>query len=151
MQGLFHLFLFCVHIRLNNVKVRHTVVHWSFNKSAGVWSDDIKACFRKFVSSNFFDGLRFHKNSAEVFTGEVMWENSRQITMYLRHCGVVNNQIKKGKIVEYLAKLQARAWLSHATCAPGQHTAKRRSIVHETITFKFFWYISINGPQMCRN
>jgi len=27
---------------------------------------------------------------------------------------------------EYLAKLQARAWLSHALCAPGQHTAKRR-------------------------
>jgi len=30
-------------------------------------------------------------------------------------------------IGEYLAKLQARAWLSHALCAPGQHTAKRRS------------------------
>jgi len=25
-----------------------------------------------------------------------------------------------------LAKLQARAWLSHALCMPGQHTAKRR-------------------------
>ena len=29
-------------------------------------------------------------------------------------------------IGEYLAKLQARAWLSHALCTPGQHTAKRR-------------------------
>ena len=25
----------------------------------------------------------------------------------------------------FLAKLQARAWLSHALCAPGQHTAKQ--------------------------
>jgi len=54
----------------------------------------------------------------------------------LRYGGVVNNQIKKGlllsvsekkfKIGEYLAKLQARVWLSHALCAPGQHTVKRR-------------------------
>jgi len=29
-------------------------------------------------------------------------------------------------IGEYLAKLQARARLSRALCAPGQHTAKRR-------------------------
>jgi len=28
------------------------------------------------------------------------------------------------KIGEYLPKLQARKWLSHALCAPGQHTAK---------------------------
>ena len=34
--------------------------------------------------------------------------------------------MKNFKIGEYLAKLQARAWLSHALCAPGQHTAKRR-------------------------
>jgi len=27
--------------------------------------------------------------------------------------------------VEYLSKLQARAWLSHALCALGQQTAKR--------------------------
>ena len=33
---------------------------------------------------------------------------------------------KKIKIGEYLAKLQAQAWLSHALCAPGQHAAKRR-------------------------
>ena len=58
------------------------------------------------------------------------------VATYLRCGGVVDNQIKKGlvltvwvnflKIGEYLAKLQARAWLSHALCAPGQHTAKRR-------------------------
>ena len=30
------------------------------------------------------------------------------------------------KTDEYLAKLQRTAWLSHALCAPGQHTAKRR-------------------------
>jgi len=35
---------------------------------------------------------------------------------------------------EYLAKLQARAWLSHALCTPGEHTAKTKK-VHETITF----------------
>jgi len=29
-------------------------------------------------------------------------------------------------IGEYLAKLQARAWLYRALSAPGQHTAKRR-------------------------
>jgi len=33
---------------------------------------------------------------------------------------------KKIKIGEYLAKLQAKAWLSRALCAPGRHTAKRR-------------------------
>jgi len=38
-------------------------------------------------------------------------------------------------IGEYLAKLQARAWLSNALCAPGQHTAKIRRNLHETITF----------------
>ena len=47
------------------------------------------------------------------------------------HNGVVNKQIKKGLlgiflIGEYLAKLQARARLSQALCALGQHTAKRR-------------------------
>ena len=57
------------------------------------------------------------------------------VAAYLRCGGVVNNQIKKGLLLslrviflvgEYLAKLQARAWLSHALCAPGQHTANRR-------------------------
>ena len=34
--------------------------------------------------------------------------------------------MKKIKIGEYLAKLQARTRLSRALCTPGQHTAKRR-------------------------
>jgi len=37
-------------------------------------------------------------------------------------------------IGDYLAKLQARAWLCHALCTPGQHTAERRRKVHETTT-----------------
>jgi len=56
------------------------------------------------------------------------------VVTYLRCGGVVNNQIEKGLLLsewifligEYLAKLQARAWLSHTLCTPGQHTAKRR-------------------------
>jgi len=32
--------------------------------------------------------------------------------------------VKKIKIVDYLAKLQAGAWLSLALCALGQHTAE---------------------------
>ena len=31
---------------------------------------------------------------------------------------------KNVKISEYLAKLQARAWLSHAFCTSGQHNEK---------------------------
>jgi len=55
------------------------------------------------------------------------------VATYLR-C-VFNNQIKKRFIAEcvnflklcgYSAKLQAKAWLSHALCALGQHAAKRR-------------------------
>jgi len=34
-----------------------------------------------------------------------------------------------------LAKLQARAWLSQALCALGQHTAKKTKKVYETIVF----------------
>jgi len=59
------------------------------------------------------------------------------VATYLKCGGVVNHQIKTGlllsvqvktiKIGQYMAKLQARAWLSHALCAPGQHTAERRS------------------------
>ena len=52
------------------------------------------------------------------------------VATYFRYGEVVNKYIeksrrveKKFKIGEYLAKLQARAWLSHALCAPGQHTA----------------------------
>ena len=37
------------------------------------------------------------------------------------------------KIGEYLAKLQARAWLSHALREPGQHTAKRLLSLRDTI------------------
>ena len=61
------------------------------------------------------------------------------VATYLRCGGVVSNHIKKGlllsvqvknffEIDEYLAKLQARTWLSHshALCTPGQHTAKRQ-------------------------
>jgi len=57
------------------------------------------------------------------------------VATYLRYGDVVNNQIKKGLLLrvsvnflihEYLAKLQATAWLFHALCVPGQHTAKRR-------------------------
>jgi len=52
------------------------------------------------------------------------------VASYLRRGEVVNNQIKKDslvlslsvnkifKICEYLAKLQARTWLSRAVCAP---------------------------------
>jgi len=57
------------------------------------------------------------------------------VATYLTRGDVFNNQIKKGlllslrmkkfKMGEYLAKLQARAWLSYAK-APGQHTDKRR-------------------------
>jgi len=52
------------------------------------------------------------------------------VATYLRCGGVVNNQIKKGLllsvsefflIVEYLAKLQARAWLSHTLRAGPTH------------------------------
>jgi len=54
------------------------------------------------------------------------------VATYLR---CVNIQIKKGLLLsvrvkniflidEYLAKLQARAWLSHVLCAPGQHLLK---------------------------
>jgi len=43
--------------------------------------------------------------------------------------------VKKIKIGEYLAKLQARAWLSHA-CTPGQqpNTLLKDEELHETIT-----------------
>jgi len=59
------------------------------------------------------------------------------VATYLRCGEVINNQIKKdlllslwvkkNKIGEYLAKLQAIRWLSRALCAPGQHTAKHES------------------------
>ena len=57
------------------------------------------------------------------------------VATYFRRGWVVNNQIKKGLLLSvslkffnsvnraYMAKLQARAWLSRALCAPGHHTA----------------------------
>jgi len=52
----------------------------------------------------------------------------------------VNNKIKEGLLLsvnifligEYMAKLQARAWLSHVLCGPGQHAAKRRHKLYST-------------------
>ena len=41
--------------------------------------------------------------------------------------------LKNFYICQYLAKLQARAWLSHALCAPGQHTEE--SARDESITY----------------
>jgi len=56
------------------------------------------------------------------------------VATYLRCGWVVNSQIKKALFVEsvseffligeHLAKLQARAWLSHALCATGQNLLK---------------------------
>ena len=76
------------------------------------------------------------------------------VAAHLRCGGVVNNQIKKGlllslwvkkiKIGEYLAKLQARAWLSRALCTPGQNTAhpvfvlvSRVPVIYHKCFFKF--------------
>jgi len=38
-------------------------------------------------------------------------------------------------IGEYLAELQARAWLSHALCVPGQHTAKDEESARDNHVF----------------
>ena len=43
--------------------------------------------------------------------------------LQVSHTGWANFFLNIG---DYLAKLDARAWLSHALCAPGQHTAERR-------------------------
>jgi len=42
---------------------------------------------------------------------------------------------KEFKIGEYLVKLQARAWLSHALCTPWPARCYKTKKVHETITF----------------
>ena len=70
------------------------------------------------------------------------------VATHLRCGGVVNNRIKKVLLLSvrmifleigaYLAKLQARAWLSHALCALGQHTnnktfASRTSAARHTL------------------
>jgi len=77
------------------------------------------------------------------------------VALFLKCGGVVNNQIKKGlllgvrvkkiKINEYLAKLQTRAWLSHALCAPGQDTVKRRRNCtrHHVLSCYFAKYLPI--------
>ena len=49
-----------------------------------------------------------------------VWERARKCKKGL----LLSLRVKKIEIGEYLAKLQARAWLSHALCAPGQLTAK---------------------------
>ena len=58
-----------------------------------------------------------------------------KVPAYLRCGEVVNNHIKKGLLLNlsdffklvniWQSYKQERAWLSHALCAPGQHTAKR--------------------------
>ena len=40
---------------------------------------------------------------------------------------------KNFNIGEYLAKLQARMWLSHALCAPGMHHTAQSKKVHDTV------------------
>jgi len=57
------------------------------------------------------------------------------VATYLKCDGVINKQIKKDLLLSVrvnvflnrriFEKLQARAWLSHALCTPGQHTAER--------------------------
>ena len=44
-------------------------------------------------------------------------------------------KLKIGKIGEYLAKLEARAWLSHALCELASNTQLKDKESDETITF----------------
>ena len=58
----------------------------------------------------------------------------------LRCGGVVNIQVEKGllltvRVKKNLAKLQARAWLSHALCAPGQQIAKNEESAQDNHVF----------------
>ena len=84
----------------------------------------------------------------------MMSENKRLTTLQgkVAICdGVVNTEIKKGlllslsvksfKIGEYLAKLQARTWLSRAHCAPGYYIDKSRRQCMTQSTFR---------PELCR-
>ena len=66
------------------------------------------------------------------------------VAAYLRYGGVVNNQIKKGSLlslsvkfflISYLAKLQARTWLSHAFFFVFQQCDGQPHKMHETTTF----------------
>jgi len=54
--------------------------------------------------------------------------------------------VKENKIGEYLAKIQARRWLSRALCAPGHHTAQSW-IVHRTTESTCF---SVTMPNIHR-
>jgi len=65
----------------------------------------------------------------------LFFSTGRFLGKFVVKCILKSLQIKKGLLLtvretfligENLAKLQARAWLSHALCASGQHTAKRR-------------------------
>jgi len=59
---------------------------------------------------------------------------------------IVNKQIKTSLLLsvgvkffligEYMAKLQTRAWLSHALCAPDQHTAKNEESARDNTHFR---------------
>ena len=63
------------------------------------------------------------------------------VTSYMLRCGgVVNIQVEKGlllsvRVKKNLAKLQARAWLSHALCAPGQQIAKNEESAQDNHVF----------------
>jgi len=48
---------------------------------------------------------------------------------------VSEKKLKIGKIGEYLAKLEARAWLSHALCELAANTQLKDKESDETITF----------------
>ena len=78
------------------------------------------------------------------------------VATYLRCDGVVNNQIKKSLLLSlwvnffyksvniWQSYIQARAWLSHALCAPGQHTATRQSAWdNRVLAFNFTKYLPI--------
>ena len=68
------------------------------------------------------------------------------VATYLRRGGVVNKQRFIAEceseifflIDEYLAKLQARTWLSHVLCMPGQHAERELPLPrkHELDTVK---------------
>ena len=47
---------------------------------------------------------------------------------------------KNGKISEYLAKLQARAWFSRALYVPGQHMLKDEESVQDNHVFACNFY-----------
>ena len=54
----------------------------------------------------------------------------------LRQVYLLSVGVKFFLISEYMAKLQTRAWLSHALCAPGQHTAKNEESARDNTHFR---------------